>query len=199
MKPNSDKTVTVIVQNLVKTEYLNRYENWRNGVNQELASCKGFMGLEVITPSKGKSYSNTLEYHIIFRFDNYANLQKWQEFDFLELKLKEASEFLDSAFNIQFVEGMELWYDLPKDRPVLGKPSYLKQVLVVIFTVYPLIIGTGWLLNVFFPMDGLNPFIAIFFNVIIVAALMTYPVMPYVTKLLQPWLYEYAFTMPNKR
>ena len=75
MKPNSDKTVTVIVQNLVKTDYLNRYENWRNGVNQELASCKGFMGLEVIPPSKGKSYSNTLEYHIIFRFDNYTNLQ----------------------------------------------------------------------------------------------------------------------------
>jgi hypothetical protein len=190
MIPNSDKTVTVIVQNLVKTEYLDRYENWRNEVNHELTSFKGFMGLEVIRPSKGNNHSNTWEYHIIFRFDNYPNLQKWQESDYLELKLKEASEFLDSVFNIQYVDGMELWYDLPKDRPVLGKPSYLKQVLVVIFTVYPLIIGTGWLLNVFFPMDGLNPSIAIFFNVIIVAALMTYPVMPYVTKLLQPWLYK---------
>ena len=175
MKPNSDKTVTVIVQNLVKKEYLDLYENWRTGVNHELASCKGFMGLEVITPSKGKSQNNVLEYQIIFRFDNYANLQKWQESDYLELKLKEASEFLDSAFNIQYVVGMELWYDLPKNRPVLGKPSYIKQVLVVIFTVYPLIIGTGWLLQVFFPMDRLNPSIAIFFNVIIVAALMTYP------------------------
>ena len=104
--------------------------------------------------------------------------------------MKEASEFLDSKFNIQYVGGMELWYDLPKGRPVFGKPSYFKQVLVVIFTVYPLIIGAGWLLNVFFPMDGLNPPIAIFLNVIIVAALMTYPVMPYITKLLQPWLYK---------
>ena len=190
MKPNSDKTVTVIVQNLVKTEYLDRYENWRNGVNHELASFKGFMGLEVIPPSGGKSHGKTLEYHIIFRFDNYPNLQKWQESDCLELKLKEASEFLDSKFNIQYVDGMELWYDLPKGRPVFGKPSYFKQVLVVIMTVYPLIIGAGWLLNVFFHMDGLNPSIVIFFNVIIVAALMTYPVMPYVTKLLQPWLYK---------
>ena len=59
MKPNSDKTVTVIVQNLVKTEYLDRYENWRYEVNHELTSFKGFMGLEVIRPSKGKNHSNT--------------------------------------------------------------------------------------------------------------------------------------------
>ncbi len=190
MKPNSDKTVTVIVQNLVKTEHLDRYKNWRNEVNHELASFKGFMGLEVIPPSKGKNHNNILEYHIIFRFDNHPNLKKWQESDYLKLRLKEASEFLDSAVNVQYVDGMELWYDLPKDRPALGKPPYLKQVFVVILTVYPLIIGTGWLLKVFFPMDGLNPSIAIFFNVIIVAALMTYPVMPYVTKLLQPWLYK---------
>jgi antibiotic biosynthesis monooxygenase (ABM) superfamily enzyme len=190
MKANYDKTVTVILQNLIKRGDVPRYENWRIEINHELASYKGFLGLEVIPPPKETISNNTLKYHIIFRFDDYANLEKWQESDYLKLKLAEASEFLDSVFNIQFIEGMEQWYDMPKDRPVLNKPPYLKQVMVVICTVYPLIIGSGWLLNLFFPMNSLHAYISIFFNVIIVAALMTYPVMPYVTKFLRPWLYK---------
>lgn len=70
------------------------------------------------------------------------------------------------------------------------KPPYWKQVLVTIFTVYPLILGADWFLNLFFPMQVLKPEVAIFFTVVVVASLMAYPVMPFITKHIGSWLHK---------
>ena len=69
-----------------------------------------------------------------------------------------------------------------------NKPIYWKQVLVTISTVYPLIIGSDLLLKTIFPMHVIRPEIALFCTVIIVAALMVYPVMPIAEKYLGNWL-----------
>ncbi len=69
-----------------------------------------------------------------------------------------------------------------------SKPVYWKQVLVTIFTVYPLILGADLLLTKLFPMKLLSPALTIFYTVIIVAALMVYPVMPVVKRLLGNWI-----------
>ncbi|WP_044208986.1 hypothetical protein [Flammeovirga sp. OC4] len=68
-------------------------------------------------------------------------------------------------------------------------PVYWKQVLVTIFTVYPLIVIVDMLLQYLFPMASVPPKLAIFFTVVIVGALMANPVMPLVYRYLGKWLY----------
>ena len=77
-----------------------------------------------------------------------------------------------------------------EEKSIRQNPIYWKQVLVTIFTVYPLILGADWFLNLIFPMHLLQPQIAIFFTVIIVAALMVYPVMPMINVRFKNWLHQ---------
>ena len=85
---------------------------------------------------------------------------------------------------------MELWYNMPDEKAKAQKPLFWKQIFVTIFTVYPLILGADWFLRLFFPMNLLKPQMAIFFTVVVVAALMVYPVMPFVTKQFGSWLHR---------
>ncbi len=65
---------------------------------------------------------------------------------------------------------------------------YWKQVLITICTVYPLIIIVDFVLKNLLSLQFLNPYLSIFFTVIIVAALMVYPVIPLVNRLLGTWV-----------
>ena len=192
MNTVQDKSVTVIVRDQVRKSRLKDYEEWLKVVHEKLTSFRGFSGLEIVPPNENTAtdQKENLEYHIIFRFDNYDNLQLWEKSNFLADQLNEASDFPHSQAHIQYVEGMELWYDLSDKLPRVGKPLYWKQVLVTIFTVYPLILGADLLLGLLFPMHKLNPKLAIFFSVIIVASLMVYPVMPFVTRHIGSWLHK---------
>ncbi|PWJ45014.1 hypothetical protein [Sediminitomix flava] len=67
-------------------------------------------------------------------------------------------------------------------------PSYWKQVLVTIFTVYPLILIADWILTLFLPMRSFPPQFSVFLTVVVVASLMVYPVMPWVKRLLGNWM-----------
>lgn len=72
----------------------------------------------------------------------------------------------------------------------LEKPIYWKHVLITIGAVYPLIIGADHLLRLLFPMHKLPIEIGVFFTVIIVAALMVNPVMPFAMKIFGKWLHK---------
>jgi len=189
MNQIDQKSVTAIVNDQVKKSYLKEYEEWLKSVHERLATFQGFLGLEVSLPKfpLDKEY---LDYHIIFRFDQFDNLLKWEQSDFLKDRLELVSEFIHSKTNVQYLQGMELWYNMSKEKAKNQRPLFWKQVLVTIFTVYPLILGADLFLNLFFPMHLLKPQIAIFFTVLIVATLMVYPVMPFVTKHIGSWLHK---------
>ena len=99
-----EKSVTVIVRDSVKKSCSKKYEEWLKSVHEKLTTFKGFLGLEVIPPDFSLA-AEQLEYHIIFRFDQYENLLHWEQSNFLKKRLEEASEFLHSRANIQYLEG----------------------------------------------------------------------------------------------
>lgn len=67
-------------------------------------------------------------------------------------------------------------------------PKYWKNVLITTATVYPLILLSEIILDLFLPMEKLSPKLSIFLSVIIVAALMAWPVMPIIQKYLGKWM-----------
>ena len=60
-------------------------------------------------------------------------------------------------------------------------------MVIGVVCVYPLILVLMWGLGPV--MEGFPWRIALLINVVILSALLTYPVMPWVTRLLKPWLY----------
>ena len=74
---------------------------------------------------------------------------------------------------------------MENDQP---KQSYWKQVVITIATVYPLILLSDWVLGLFLRMQSIPPKLGIFLSVVIVAALMVWPVMQMVHKYLGSWI-----------
>ena len=68
------------------------------------------------------------------------------------------------------------------------KQLYWKEALLTILTVYPLIIGTDFLFQLFLPVKTLEPKITLFLNLSIVVFLMQYALMPLVKIYFSFWL-----------
>lgn len=72
----------------------------------------------------------------------------------------------------------------------LPPPPYSKQVVLGVLAVYPLILLANALLGLL--LGGLPPLLGLFILVVFVSALLTYPVMPWLSKGLGFWLYPKA-------
>ncbi len=69
----------------------------------------------------------------------------------------------------------------------VNEPPFWKRVIICVICVYPLIVLLRLALA---PVTGGLPWgVALLPNVVILSALLTYPVFPWVTRLLRPWLY----------
>ena len=67
--------ITVIVKRIVKKNKIKEFEEWLSGITREVSRQNGSMGIDIIMPTDKESKP---EYVIIFRFDNYGNLTKWE-------------------------------------------------------------------------------------------------------------------------
>ncbi|HKG89378.1 MAG TPA: hypothetical protein VKA95_13730 [Nitrososphaeraceae archaeon] len=74
---NHSQPVTIIVKRIAKKNKIREFEVWLSGISKEVSRQEGSMGIEIIRPTDDESKP---EYVIIFRFNNYDNLAKWESF-----------------------------------------------------------------------------------------------------------------------
>src|SRR5688572_26167297 len=67
--------VTVIVTRKAKKEKINEFEEWMDGIIHEAMRFEGHMGVNIIRPTD----PSNPEYVVIFRFNSYENLAKWEK------------------------------------------------------------------------------------------------------------------------
>lgn len=182
--------VTLVISEVVDPSKLVAYEAWTKGINQDARQFEGFLGVEIIRP---RDHDHP-EYVVIVKFDTYDHLRRW-------LISPTYRDWMDQSYGLiavrsqqQLPNGLELWFTLPQSRsgarPPLPPPPYYKQVVLGVLAVYPLILLANRLLGPL--LGGLPPLLGLFFSVIFVSALLTYPVMPWLSKSLEFWLYPEA-------
>ena len=169
----------------VKPDKKIEYENWSKGINGDAKKFSGFLSVDII---RTEGNNNFLEYITLVKFTNYDNLMHWRKSANLNEWLKKLPELLISNSHAQESVGLELWFDRPSSViKKLENPPFWKQVIIGTICVYPLIIFLNWALK---PLTkGIPINIALLINVIILSSLLAYPVMPWITRLLSPWLY----------
>lgn len=184
MSHSSSTAVTLVISEVIEPSRVQDYEDWTEGINQCAQSWEGFMGVEVIRP-RDHAYP---EYVIIVKFDTYAHLRAWLSSDIYREWMEKADEFIAARSQQQMPQGMVMWFTLPEaQRWRSPQPAYYKQVIVGVLAVYPLILLSNALLSA--PLAGLPPLLSLLISVFFVSALLTYPVLPWLTKLLGFWLY----------
>lgn len=182
--PSPTGPITLVISELVQPNQIRHYEAWAAGINQAVQQFEGFLGVDVIRPRE----HDYPEYVIILKFDNYPHLRIWLASASYRQWIAKSEPFIIRRSRQQLPSGVEVWFNLPASQsPALSQPAYYKKVILGVLSVYPLILLANWLLGPF--LLGFHPLLSLLISVIFVSALLTYPVMPWLTQLLNFWLY----------
>lgn len=185
----NDDLVTVIVTRKAKKGKIKEFEEWTDGIIHEAMKFEGHMGVNIIYPSDPSN-----PYVIILRFDTYENLTKWEKSEKRKEWLKKGKDITEGEPVVQIQTGLEFWFtpssgqsssSIGDNGSVKPPPLYKMAIVtggiifIMINTLIPLILQLT--INLHFLLSTLVA-------VAIMVPLMTYVVMPSVTRLLRPWL-----------
>jgi hypothetical protein len=190
------KPVTVIVKRIAKKDRIKEFEEWLSGISKEVSRQEGSMGIDIIRPTHNTNSSKSkLEYIVIFRFNNYDNLAKWEKSPIRNEWLQKGRKLVEADPDVQKMTGLEFWFtpnfkDEYSSMIPLQPPPRYKMVIVTIpvisillMTLVPQIHFLTEMLSIPFP-------IRLVIALTITVLLMTYVIMPFLTKLLKPWLFK---------
>jgi len=182
-QPGDEGAVTVSVSRRVKPGFEQEYETWISGVIEAASSYPGHLGTNVLRPGPATNH----EYVLIYRFDSYSSCQTWEQSPLRSEWLDKLEVMVDGEQVMRRGTGLEFWFDLP-ELPVQKHPSPHKMALVLITVVFNLVLMFNLLLAPW--LKGMSLWQHVLVVVVLQVLLMTYVVMPRVTRLLQPWLYK---------
>lgn len=173
--------VTISISRRVVPGRENEYEAWVQGITAQAIQFPGHMGVNVIRPTPPST-----EYVSIFRFDSYQHSRDWEESPIRAQWLERLEGVTKGEDAVEKGTGLEFWFSLP-ELPATH-PSPHKMALVLLVVVFLLVLGIGVVMD---PVTGSWPPVArVFLGVFLQVILMTYVVMPRVTRALQGWLYR---------
>lgn len=182
-QPGEEGAVTVSISRRVKPGLEAQYEAWISGVIEAASTYPGHLGTNVLRPGPATDH----EYVLIYRFDTYSNCRIWEQSALRSQWLEKLVGMVEGDPVTRRGTGLEFWFDLP-ELPVQTHPSPHKMALVLITVVFSLVL----LLNVALGpwLEGMALWQRILTIVVLQVLLMTYLVMPRVTRLLKPWLFK---------
>ncbi|MBD2257986.1 antibiotic biosynthesis monooxygenase [Pseudanabaena sp. FACHB-2040] len=182
-KDEESQQVTAVISHIVRPGREEGYEKWFHGIATEARKFKGHLGVTAIRPH---DHAHP-EYAVILRFDHYNNLKKWLESDVRHDWIERLQPLIEKSETIQTLTGLETWFSLPNKLLRTPPPRY-KMALVTWLAVFTTLAILSRLLA---PLLSRLP---VLLNQLIttglVVALLTYLIMPRLTRLFRKWLYS---------
>jgi antibiotic biosynthesis monooxygenase (ABM) superfamily enzyme len=193
---DKDGPVTVVVTRIAKKDRIREFEEWMDGIIHEAMRFEGHMGVNVIRPS---DLSNP-EYIIIFRFNTFENLARWENSEARREWIAKSKEVAEGEPVVEKQTGLEIWFT-PRSRSGVSikgdnasststttapiPPPRYKMAIVITAVIFVLV-------SILLPQirqltAGLHIHLSTFLGVVIMVLLMTYVIMPSITRLLGPW------------
>ncbi|HEY9844978.1 MAG TPA: antibiotic biosynthesis monooxygenase [Candidatus Caenarcaniphilales bacterium] len=180
----ANEPVTVVVSQRVKPSRQAQFEAWVKNISGVARTYPGHLGTQVIRPQPAVRP----EYVLIFRFDCYENLKVWMTSRDRKYWIAQADSLVESDPHMQNVSGLEAWFSLP-GQPLKTPPRY-KTALLTWAAVFGLINLLNLLLTPL--LLSLPAWMGSLLISGIMVVLLTYVVMPRMTRLFSSWLYRYS-------
>lgn len=182
MTDRDDEAVTVVTSRRVKAGCEAQYEAWLARLIDGASRMPGFIGARVQPPVAGAPR----EFTSVFRFESVRALRDFEQSDLRRRALIEVLPWVESDAVWSRWTGLELWF-APPAGTVLPQPSRFRMALVMIVVVYGLVLSLGKLVALVFASAPLAA--RLLLTITIEVFLMTYVLMPRITRWLAPWIY----------
>ena len=153
------------------------------------------MGIDIIRPTPNANSKSKPEYVVIFRFNNYDNLAKWEKSPIRNEWLQKGRKLVEADPDVQKMTGLEFWftpYFKDESSPMipLHPPPRYKMVIVTIPVISILLLTLVPQIHFLTEMLSIPFLIRLVIALTITVLLMTYVIMPLLTRLLKPWLFK---------
>ncbi len=174
--------VTAVITHRVRLGREAGYEEWIKGISADARQFEGHLGVSILRPQTGAAP----DYVIVLQFDSCSNLNSWLNSDVRKSWIERAQPLIQEQESVQVLTGLESWFQLPK-QSVAPAPKRYKQailvwvgVMIVSLCVQPLLVPVlqylPWLLRVAA-------------SVAITVILLSYVIMPRLTRWFKGWLF----------
>ena len=180
----SDPPVTIDVIQKVKPGCEAEFEQVLTALIEAVSAFEGHLGANIFRPSDRAAP----EYRIVFKFDHLSHLRQWEESAMRRKLLERAKRLTVGASQWHTLTGLETWFTLSTRQAIVPPPRY-KMLLITCLAAYPTINVINFLLQ---PLNALPPLLRTLMGTVTLLTLMTYVVMPRMTKLFAGWLYPKA-------
>jgi uncharacterized protein len=174
--------VTAVISHLVKPGQEQAYEQWLHDVSDVAQQFAGHAGVDFVRPVD-TSYP---EYAIILKFDCYQHLRAWLDSPIRQRWIDQVQPLVQHDQKVQVLTGLETWFTLP-GKLVQRPPKRYKMAILSALAVFVVAQGLG--LVVAPVLTSLPPLGRSFVLTLVTVFILTYVVMPRVTRLFYRWLY----------
>jgi antibiotic biosynthesis monooxygenase (ABM) superfamily enzyme len=175
--------VTLVFSFTVKKGKEKEFEQWAHEITDAGKHFEGHLGSNWIHTS-----NNSRNYVVVIKFLDVNDSKKWLRSSVRKRLLQKMYPLVeeDKANRLQNVTGLETWFTLP-GRMTLKPPPRWKMVIVTMIGIYPIgLIYQAYLLSY---LRLLPLFLRPIALSLILTPILTYVIMPQLTKLLRKWLY----------
>lgn len=184
MKTSPQLAVTVAITRRVSPPRDAEMAAWvRAGVSLA-ETFPGFLGAGWVRPEP-----RSPEWHMLYRFADAGALRCWEESAQRQWWLSSAEGFVEHT-RMEKRTGIEGWFDPPLelqiDQPAPAAPARWKQAITIWLGFFPISLLSGWLLAPH--LATLHLVLRTLISTLVLTPIMTYLVLPRITRLLQPWL-----------
>lgn len=177
----NDPPVTVDVLQRVKPGCETAFEQVLTDLIVAARAFEGHLGVNVF-----RSGSTSPEYRIVFKFDRVSHLKQWETSPIRQQLLKRASQLTVDVGQTSILTGLETWFTL-STQPGLPPPPRYKMVILSGIAIFILLnLATTFVVPLLLPLP---PLLRTLVVVLLMVSIMTYGVMPRLTKLFAGWLY----------
>ncbi len=176
--------VTVVITHKAKRGCEEQFKAWLKGINKEATQYQGYMGVQVIEPPS----ASDREYVIIIRFDSYEHLKIWNGSDIRKHYLDELHILTVDESTYKYQRGLDSWVSLP-ERPEQMPPPRHKMAFIIWLALTPLILLIPPITEPLLSELGLTKPLPALITCAILVVLMTYAVMPLMSRMFKKWLF----------
>jgi antibiotic biosynthesis monooxygenase (ABM) superfamily enzyme len=176
--------VTVVVTRCVKAGRESDYEVWLQALLRAAQSMPGYLGANITRPP-----SSQREYTSVFRFDSVVNLRAFETSETRARAMAAVADIVEADAVWRTHTGLEFWFT-PPPGTVVAQPSRWRMALLMVIVVYGLVLSIGSLVGLV--LNGWPSPVRLLVTIIIEVALMTWVLMPRLTRWLARWIYPSA-------
>lgn len=176
-----DSPVTIIVKRRPKADKQKEFEQVMAGTTRDAMKFPGHLGVNIIKPTSPGDY-----YRLVFKFDSMRNYINWEGSENRAQWMEKYAEVTQGEVEQEILSGLETWFTLPGGEALVPPPKY-KMAVVIWLSIFPLSLLIHYFLLPFLTTLPVLAQIAIIS--VVMVGLMTYAIMPMMSKLFHRWLH----------